>query len=227
MHPLLRKRKKRGSIYVVILGLIAAAIVGWRIDWAPQSELPPAHAVAGRFSQNLDATPPSPPVARFVAERDFQQAKSGLGFSTTHLTPSASPFQILEQAGPKFDWRGQTLLAPELRGTIAAALPPPVRPSMPLPPPASKQAALFNDAQVQSFKDRLQLTAEQERYWPPVEAALRAIAWRRGTIDPASIQTLDSAAGALMARLRDDQKREVRMLAQIVGLEHLAFSSDR
>lgn len=82
----------------------------------------------------------------------------------------------------------------------------------------------------------LQLTPDQERYWPPVEAALRDIARRQEPAEPAGLVrrishrvvsiALDSAAIArvarvarpLIERLRDDQKQGALVLAQEMGL---------
>jgi hypothetical protein len=98
---------------------------------------------------------------------------------------------------------------------------------------------VLNDAQIASLKRRLNLTAEQERMWPAVEAALRKIVYTKtamnphprgaqsnGTpyIDPASaeVQQLKAAAVPLIQRLNGEQKREVKMLAYVMGLESVA-----
>ncbi|HEY2134789.1 MAG TPA: hypothetical protein VGH49_02815 [Xanthobacteraceae bacterium] len=102
--------------------------------------------------------------------------------------------------------------------------------------------ALFNDAQLASIKNRLKLSEYQEQYWPPVASALRDIGWRAAhgdtrkgnsrtgqamaEIDPNSdeVQQLKSAAFPLIMSMNEDQKREVRMLAQVMGLERVAAS---
>ncbi len=97
---------------------------------------------------------------------------------------------------------------------------------------------MLNDAQIASIKQRLKLTAEQERMWPAVEAALRKIVYTRNAMNPqtraaqssgsptpyidpssAEVQQLKSAALPLIMRLNDEQKREVKMLAYVMGLE--------
>jgi hypothetical protein len=102
-----------------------------------------------------------------------------------------------------------------------------------------KPPMLFNEAQLASIKKRLRLTPDQEQYWPPVAAALRAIGWRharqsnsrkpaRGNrllaIDPNSpeVERLKSAAFPLIMSLTEDQKREVRELAHTMGLSKVA-----
>jgi hypothetical protein len=98
---------------------------------------------------------------------------------------------------------------------------------------AQDVAVVFNEAQIASIKDRLALTDEQQRYWPPVAAALRGITRQRAPgagktarlfVDPngADVQRLKSAAITLIMRLREDQKREVRTLAHLMGLESVA-----
>ena len=90
--------------------------------------------------------------------------------------------------------------------------------------------------QIAGIKERLKLSPDQESYWPGVEKALRAIARKihstrqadpaAGTppIDPDAeeVQQLKSAAMPLLFQLREDQKREVRSLARIIGLEKVA-----
>jgi hypothetical protein len=103
-------------------------------------------------------------------------------------------------------------------------------------PPPQKPYALLSDAQIASIKERLKLSSSQESYWPAVENALRAVARKihatkqadpngAGTIiDPeaAEVQQLKAAAMPLLFQLREDQKREIRMLARLIGLEKVA-----
>lgn len=102
--------------------------------------------------------------------------------------------------------------------------------------PVHKSDALLSDAQIDRIKERLKLSSSQEYYWPPVAAALRAIARKiraarlahpngpAAPIDPDSeeVQQLESAAMPLLFELRDDQKVEVRKLARSIGLEKVA-----
>ena len=112
---------------------------------------------------------------------------------------------------------------------------PPVKPKLAKPAP-QKDYALLSDAQIAAIKGRLNLTASQQQSWPAVEDALRAVAKRihetklanpragSPPIDPGSneVQQLKSAAMPLLFSLREDQKREVRSLARIIGLEQVA-----
>lgn len=103
-------------------------------------------------------------------------------------------------------------------------------------PAIQKNYTLLSDVQIAAIRGRLRLTAAQEPYWPGVENALRAIARtmhdkRQGNpaagapaIDAASmeVEDLKTAAMPLLAQLREDQKREVRQLARLIGLEAIA-----
>jgi len=121
----------------------------------------------------------------------------------------------------------------EIQG-LKVASPAPAKPKA--KPPAQKPYTLLSDAQIASIKERLKLSSAQESYWPPVENALRAVARKihatrhanpGGTgeiIDPEAeeVQQLKSAAMPLLFQLREDQKREVRSLARLIGLEKVA-----
>ncbi|MGE3147640.1 MAG: hypothetical protein AB7K04_01090 [Pseudorhodoplanes sp.] len=123
--------------------------------------------------------------------------------------------------------------------TPVASQPPRVAPPpRPVDKPKPKQsAALLDDAGIAGIKHRLRLTADQEGYWPAVEAALRDIARhhllqsrsKRNSLSPAQIdvnspevQRLTWAAMPLLMRMREDQKREVRTLARVMGLDAVA-----
>jgi hypothetical protein len=110
------------------------------------------------------------------------------------------------------------------------------KPKLANKPPLQKSYALLSDAQIAGIKERLKLSSDQESYWPAVESALRAIARKihatrqadpnatGAPIDPdaTEVQQLKSAAMPLLVQLREDQKREVRALARIIGLEKVA-----
>jgi hypothetical protein len=118
----------------------------------------------------------------------------------------------------------------------ALALLPPEKPKLAARPAPQKSYALLSDVQIAGIKERLRLSPDQESYWPAVEDALHAIARKihatrqtdpkaTGTpIDPdaAEVQQLKSAAMPLLFQLREDQKREVRSLARLIGLEKVA-----
>ena len=89
---------------------------------------------------------------------------------------------------------------------------------------------LLSDLQIDAIKTRLKLSAEQERGWPAVEEALRALAVRLHEMkkageaptdlqsDSAEFAKLKAATSPFIATLTGDQKRELRMLAHLIGL---------
>ncbi len=97
---------------------------------------------------------------------------------------------------------------------------------------SEKPSRLFlNDTQIAGIKKRLKLTAAQQKYWAPVENALREVTLqiedyqkrlkRRDDsfdTDSAEIQRLKSASKALYAQLRGDQKNEISVLVRMAGL---------
>jgi hypothetical protein len=128
---------------------------------------------------------------------------------------------------------------PERKEIVAAITAVPLPPHRPkqlrsLPPPP--QSALLDDTHIASIKTRLQLTSEQVEYWPAVEEALRDIARTqlRGhsrhaaggkvniDVNSPEVQKLVWAAMPLLMRMREDQKREVRKLARVIGLDSVA-----
>jgi hypothetical protein len=142
----------------------------------------------------------------------------------------AVPSEALRQAfaaGPSSDIEGLKIADP--------ATPP--KPKLVVKPPPQKSYALLSDAQIAGIKERLKLSSAQESYWPAVENALRAVARKihatrqadpsgngAPIIDPEAeeVKQLKSAAMPLLFQLREDQKREVRQLARLIGLEKVA-----
>jgi hypothetical protein len=147
----------------------------------------------------------------------------------TVASASSEPVQLPEQALGYADTRNEST------GAVRAPAAPAERRAAPRP---KEPSGLFNSAQLASIKERLQLSTEQEQLWPPVEAALRAIGYRynhaaqgarKGEARTAAVaatsedvQRLKSAAIPLIMTMREDQKREVRSLVHLLGLEQLA-----
>ena len=132
-----------------------------------------------------------------------------------------------------------------LRQNYAAVDPvaPMPQPALATPPPLPKprpkalllrrqQASytLLSDLQIDAIKTRLKLNAEQERGWPAVEDALRGLATRLHEMkkageaptdlqpDSEEVAKLKAATTPFIASLTADQKRELRMLAHLIGL---------
>jgi hypothetical protein len=89
---------------------------------------------------------------------------------------------------------------------------------------------LLSDMQIDAIKARLKLTPEQERGWPAVETALRGLAAHLHDVKKAGgvptdlpaeadeFVKLKAAATPFFAQLNADQKRELKMLAHLIGL---------
>ena len=104
------------------------------------------------------------------------------------------------------------------------------------PKRAEQQKLLLDDAQIASLRTRLKLSPTQDEFWPAVEVTLRDVIRqhaRKGRkhnpngapqidVNSAEVQQLISAAVPLIMRLSEEQKREVRQLARIIGLETVA-----
>jgi hypothetical protein len=164
------------------------------------------------------------------------------------------PAMALAYAAPDLD--PEPVARPESSAPAAAAAPavakrvaPPPRPANPNPAgqavanqaAASASNAVLNSAQIASIRERLKLSSYQSQLWPPVESALRDIAYqghsdgrklasnapanvRGGQIDPnsAPVLRLKSAAFPLIMSLSEEQKQEVRTMVRLMGLENLA-----
>ena len=175
-----------------------------------------------------------------------KQAKADKLIVASYALASYQPADAVEpQAAPQMQ---PSQLSEPLRQAYAAAAPADLAvpnvtaaPAKPKPvavakPPVQKNYTLLSDVQIAGIKERLKLSPDQESYWPGVEKALRAIARKMHStkqadpaagmppIDPDSeeVEQLKSAAMPLLFQLREDQKREVRSLARIIGLERVA-----
>jgi hypothetical protein len=156
--------------------------------------------------------------------------------STPNTTPESavSQYADVDPQRPGFDGGAP---ANGLRLQVADLPSPAAKPKAPPAKSARLTNAVLNDAQIASLKQRLRSTARQERYWPEIEAALRAVVnqiyeankKRPGATIPidastAEIERLKAAAMPLLMEMRADQKAEIVALARIIGMEKLAAS---
>ena len=91
-----------------------------------------------------------------------------------------------------------------------------------------------SERQIQLFKYALAIRPEQERYWVPVEAALRELGQKpaTATVQRASLRTakadnpnakfkrLSAAAIPLIKTFDENQRRNLEMLSKTFGFEH-------
>jgi hypothetical protein len=232
-------------VAVLSAGGIASFAAGWR---APQmSELSPSDIVALRFAETWEEPEGPARVEPADAEEAAVEAYERLVmFSPQPLFPqpirpsvalAAVPaIQPTPAAKPPIEApiQAQPVKA-ESAPDVKAAKPETVRakPAAAIARQTPRSPNVLNDAQIASIKKRLNLSPDQEYMWPSVEAALRKLVYVKAptgarqashTIDPNSVelQSLKSAAVPLVMSFDDTQKRELRTLVQVMGLEKLA-----
>jgi hypothetical protein len=201
----------------LVAGVAVASIVGRDSVPAVTSEIPQAVAKAP------------------LANREGKTDKLPLAMAA--LPPAAdSPQQLPEQLRQAFASDSPFSPQPPKIAAPASIPLPPDKPKAAAKPAVQKSYALLSDVQIAGIKERLKLSPSQEQHWPGVESALRAIARKIHTtrqanpaatgapIDPewSEVQQLKSVAMPLLFQLREDQKREVRSLAHIIGLGSVA-----
>ncbi|GEC16085.1 hypothetical protein [Nitrobacter winogradskyi] len=184
-------------------------------------------------------------MVRFVATPSPQFAEGEPFESAATRERKADRLPVMLQAGTP-DAEGA--LPESLRPAVATDSPfdaeilpstPPIEePPLPRPRPklanqfVQKDYSLLSDMQIAALKGRLRLTPGQEPYWPAVERALREAAQKiherrsapgkQPVLRAGEIEQIKVAAQPLLTRLREDQKREVRALARMIGLEAVA-----
>ena len=223
-------------ICFLLVGVAATAIIGRDSIPTPRLQLSSLELASASVSavqgpvSNREGKQDKLAVASYSLQQpsEPQQLDPVLSESLRRAYASTSPADI---GMPK------EIAAPsDSTATQATAPAAPAKPKVVAKPAPQKSYALLSDIQIAGIKERLKLSAAQESYWPPVETALRAVARKihagRQTnpnatgvpIDPdaAEVQQLKSAAMPLLFQLREDQKREVRALARIIGLERVA-----
>jgi hypothetical protein len=202
----------------LVVGAAAASILGRDSVPAVRSESPAA--VAKGPALNREGKKDKLPLAMAALPPSGDNSQS-LPEPLRQAFASDSPF------GPK---------PPKIAAPVTAIPLPVEKPKTAAKPAVQKSYALLSDIQIAGIKERLKLSAAQEQHWPGVENALRAVARKihatrqanpsatGAPIDPdsAEVQQLKTVAMPLLVQLREDQKREVRMLARIIGLEAVA-----
>ena len=209
-------------ICFLVVGAAATSILGRDGSWVARSETASPDVqgpVANRESkQDRLAVATAALASAALASYEPPQTVAALSEPMRQAFASADPVDI------------------EMPKAISAPASVPTKPKVASKPPVQKSYALLSDGQIAGIKERLKLSSSQESYWPAVENALRAVARKihatrqtdpnaTGTpIDPDAeeVQQLKSAAMPLLFQLREDQKREVRALARLIGLEKVA-----
>ncbi len=238
----MRRALKRGRVATILLVGTAGYLLGsWHAissrSAGPSPGLSPAQSVALRFPEVQGGATAANTVSGATSAISPTSPTSGMlfgGAQLASLSPEPMVGRVVAQPAPA---------APQPRADTGIKPPPAMRRSelKSLTESAVRHANrpgfVLNDAQIASIKDRLQLTPDQERMWPSVEAALRSIAYAKArdanqrdaaaavaSLDPdsAEVQDLKSAAIPLLMSFNDEQKNEVRSLAHVMGLDRLA-----
>lgn len=235
-----KPKKNRVGTGVALLGVagIACLLAGWNAGGSQVVTLSASEVIALRFPDsrydawdNVAALPERP------AEGDDSFALFNPNPTILAAVPTVATVSVTQASAKAAAAPAQTLQyapeAPKATMKLASVSTKPVAP----PAPKTRPGAVLNDAQIASIKTRLKLTPEQRDMWPAVEAALRDLSFEKkaeagnrriasysGSIDPYSneAQRLKSAAFPLIMSFSDDQKRELRVIAHVAGLEKLA-----
>lgn len=195
----------------LVVGVLAAAMFGRDFVFAPDSK---------PSAPRADNSP--------VANRDAKADRLPVMVATKATVQTDTGQPALREA---FADDSPVSPTPDMIAPIAVPPLPSPRPKAADLPPPQKSYSLLSDMQIAALKERLQLTPAQAPYWPPVETALRDVARkihaRRTTggpsgFNPEDIEQVKAAANPLLTKLREDQKREARSLARIIGLDAIA-----
>jgi lipoprotein-anchoring transpeptidase ErfK/SrfK len=237
-----------GWVFVVLtsLGAIGGVVTGLSAhSIRTASDLPMEQPEPFERARLMSAAVPAPQEMELAAASTSLIEEPAL-FSPIPTYPMrvASPMQVA--SAPAAPVAVEPVAVPE---PVAPSAPPaaaakPQTPAAPAHHVASRPGSVLNDAQIASIKKRLNLTPDQASLWPAVETALRNISYAKGKdtkvaslgsgtgrgpmayvdTNSAEVQQLKYAAIPLIMRLNDDQKREVRSMAYVMGLESVASS---
>jgi hypothetical protein len=231
-----------GWVFVVLtsLGAIGGVVTGLSAhSIRTASDLPMEQPEPFERARLMSAAVPAP------QEMELAAASTSLIEEPALFSPIPTyPMQIASAPAAPAVVEPVAAAAPE---PVAPSAPPSAAAKPPAAPAhhvSSRPGSVLNDAQIASIKKRLNLTPDQASLWPAVETALRNISYTKGKdvkvaslgngtgrgpmayvdTNSAEVQQLKYAAIPLIMRLNDDQKREVRSMAYVMGLESVASS---
>lgn len=203
------------------------------------AEMPPSETVNLRFPADWTEAP-GEAAPRTLA---FASADGGITlFSPRSLSPIAEAHAAVAPTAPEAPVKAKPsaqAATPAAKPAAEASAAAPVKialasasskPAVVAPKPVHRSNAVLNDSQIAGIKKRLALTPDQERYWPAVEAELRKMEYskkspqggsRMASIDTSKmdVEGLKSAGFPLVMSFSDDQRRELKSLAHLLGLE--------
>ena len=220
------QQRARRRFAVIGAAVIVASLAGLLVGWseAQSKDLTPAEVVAFRFPSawNNLAAQPAPGVTAIAKQNQILfDPNPSYDLASADSRPVV-PSGVLAYADPVEAVSSAAARAPEARPAEKKA-----------PPRVAKpDNHVLNDAQISAIKARLKLTADQQRYWPAVEAELRKMEYRKDSksqgsrlaaidISKVDVEGLKSAGFPLVMSFSDDQRRELKSLAHLLGLEHV------
>lgn len=160
--------------------------------------------------------------AALVADRLIKPAKTPIETLAERFPEGweSAPVVEYKKPEPPLPWLSAV---PEISDTELVAALTALERLRPAPRPPQPADAVLSDVQIASMKERLELTAEQEPYWQPVEAALRLLVWERRNgsrprLDPGALARVQEAVGPFGATLSPRQRSVIQALAHIAGL---------
>jgi len=223
---------------ILVAGVAATSILGRDSVPAVSADYaaPAAKTAADKTTADKTVAADAPVVSNKQAKADKLAV---VALATAAIEPQLPPQQEAPQLTEPLRQAYAAAASSDLTVPNVTAAPPPAPPKQKpaaAKPAVQKHYTLLSDVQIAGIKERLKLSPDQESYWPGVEKALRAIARKMHStrqadpaagappIDPDSeeVAQLKSAAMPLLFQLREDQKREVRALARVIGLERVA-----
>jgi len=185
-------------------------------------EVSASDAVSLRFPSDWAETPATAPMTL----ASFASADAGGTLLDPHPIYPA-PVAAVEEPRPALQVASATPGIPEMSAKPAA---------LAAARPIHRSSAVLNESQIASIKRRLNLTPDQERYWPAVAAQLRKMEYKKDPKSPqgtrtagidmskVDVQGLKSAGFPLVMSFNDDQRRELKSLAHLLGLEGVMSS---
>ena len=141
----------------------------------------------------------------YLADVHFQQK-----VRIMRKLPIAIAFVVMSMSAP--------VVAQEASSSIAqeTAVEAPAKPAH-----VSMFRAAMSEVAILRYRSALKLKAEQEKYWPAVASALRALA-REPQVTEASVRRFAPAVAPLLATLDDNQRQVAMTIAQKAGLTQYA-----
>jgi hypothetical protein len=210
--------KRNAARIFACLGILAVAgIIGFAGRFQGQQETAASEVFTVSASETVEVRFP-PDWTQTASSPTLAFASADASLTLFNPTPTY-PLGAGQNVPP-----AQTASVPPVQATAELTKPA-------TPRSAARPNAVLNDSQIASIKRRLNLTRDQERYWPAVEAELRKMEYKKdpkaapGTrtaaidVSKVNVEGLKSAGFPLVMSFNDDQRRELKSLAHLFGLE--------